>query len=89
MSIPFERGEIPMLYYWSEPSLADALSDPVIQAVMAADAVDPAALNALLREATRKLEPASRPSRSAGTRMAHAGMSAKAQAQAETACAAA
>ena len=56
-----------MLQYWSEPSLADALSDPVVQAVMAADAVDPIALSALLREAARKLEADCRPSRSAGT----------------------
>jgi hypothetical protein len=89
MSIPFERGEIPMLHYWSEPSLADALSDPVVQAVMAADAVDPAALSALLREATRKLKPASRSSRSGGTRAAHTRIGAETQAQAESACTAA
>jgi len=60
-----------MLHYWSEPSLADVLSDPVVQAVMAADAVDLAALSAMLREAARKVEPDSRASRSAGTRAAH------------------
>jgi hypothetical protein len=60
-----------MLHYWSEPSLADALSDPVVKAVMAADAVDPAALSALLREAASKLDADSRPSRSAGTRASH------------------
>ena len=54
-----------MLHYWSEPSLADVLSDPVVQAIMAADAVDPDALSALLRKAARKLEPDPRPSRSA------------------------
>jgi len=89
MSIPFERSEIPMLNYWSEPSLADALSDPVVKAVMTADAVDPAALSALLREAARKLEPDSRPSRSAGTRASDTGIGAEAQAQAESACVAA
>jgi len=60
-----------MLHYWSEPSLADVLSEPVVKAVMAADAVDLAALSAVLREAARKVEPDSRPSRSAGTRAAH------------------
>jgi hypothetical protein len=56
-----------MFNYWSEPSLADVLSDPVIQAVMAADDVDPAALSALLRKAARKIELDSRPSRAADT----------------------
>jgi hypothetical protein len=65
------------------------VSDPVVQAVMAADAVDPAALGALLREAARKLDPDSLPSRSAGTRASHTGISAEAQAQAKSACAAA
>ena len=67
-----------MLHYWSEPSLADVLSEPVVKAVMAADAVDPAALSALLREAARKLRRAS-----------HTGIGAGAQARAEGACAAA
>jgi hypothetical protein len=53
-------------HYGSEPSLAETLSDPVIQAVMAADAVDPAALDALLREAAHRMEsrrhPSERPS---------------------------
>jgi hypothetical protein len=89
MSTLFKRREMPMLHYWSEPSLADALSDPVVQAVMAADAVDPVALSALLCEAARKLEADCRPSRSAGTRASHTGISAKAQAQAESSCVAA
>lgn len=33
-----------------EPSLLDALSDPIIRAIMAADRVDPAALATSLRE---------------------------------------
>ena len=49
-----------MLHYWSEPSLADVLSEPVVKAVMAADSVDPAALNALLREVACKVERDSR-----------------------------
>ncbi len=40
----------------TEPSLAETLSDPVIQAMMAADAVDPLALDALLREVALKVE---------------------------------
>jgi len=50
---------------WREPSLAETLSDPVIRAVMAADAVDPAALAALLREAALKVESTLGPSRPA------------------------
>jgi hypothetical protein len=50
-----------MLHYWSEPSLAETLLDPVVQAVMAADAVDPAALDALLREVARRVGPRLRP----------------------------
>ena len=57
-----------MLHYWSEPSLAETLSDPVVQAVMAADAVDPTALDALLREVAHKVEPRLHPSRSTGAR---------------------
>jgi len=33
-----------------EPRLLDALSDPIVQAVMAADGVDPEALRSSLRE---------------------------------------
>ena len=53
-----------MLHSWNwseprrtEPSLAETLSDPVIQAVMAADAVDREALDALLREVALRVEP--------------------------------
>jgi hypothetical protein len=46
-----------MLDCWSEPSLAETLSDPVVQAVMAADAVDPTALDALLRVVAHRVEP--------------------------------
>jgi hypothetical protein len=45
-----------MYYQFPEPSLRDALKDPVVQAVMAADGVDPAALSALMRETARKIE---------------------------------
>lgn len=45
-----------MYYQFREPSLRDALKDPVVQAVMAADGVDPAALGALMRETARKVE---------------------------------
>jgi hypothetical protein len=50
MSTGFEGVRFSMLYVQSEPSLAETLSDPMIQALMAADAVDPDALDALLRE---------------------------------------
>ena len=40
----------------SEPSLADALADPLIQALMAADGVHPAELRALVLETARKIE---------------------------------
>ena len=49
-------------HYGSEPSLAETLSDPVVQAVMAADAVDPAALDALLREVAHGMESRLHPS---------------------------
>ena len=39
---------------FGEPTLADMLSDPVIQAVMRADAVDPAELRALLDRVRRE-----------------------------------
>jgi hypothetical protein len=38
-----------------EPSLSEALSDPVIRAVMKADGVDPAALTADLQRIARNL----------------------------------
>jgi hypothetical protein len=56
---------MPHSWNWREPSLAETLSDPVIRAVMAADAVDPAALAALLREAALRMEPPLGPSRPA------------------------
>jgi len=56
-----------MFYSWSEPSLTDVLSDPVIQALMAADDVAPDALSALLRKVARKIALPSGPSRSADT----------------------
>ena len=39
-----------------EPSLADAMADPLIQALMLADAVHPAELRALIRETVRRIE---------------------------------
>ena len=46
-----------MLHCWSEPTLAETLADPMVRAVMAADAVDPEALAALLRAAASRVEP--------------------------------
>ena len=62
MSTPLREGEIVMFYQCGEPSLRDALKDPVVQAVMAADGVDPSALSALMRETARKIELGDRPS---------------------------
>ena len=45
-----------MLRPCGELSLADALADPLIQALMLADAVDPAELKALMRETARRIE---------------------------------
>jgi len=45
-----------MLRPCREPSLADATADPVIRALMLADAVDPAKLRALMRETARKMK---------------------------------
>jgi len=68
MSTGFDESEVPMLHCWSEPSLAETLADPMVLAVMAADAVDPAALDALLREVAHRVEPRRPPSRSTGAR---------------------
>lgn len=38
-----------------EPSLIDALSDPIVQAVMTADGVDPRLLKASLRKTARNI----------------------------------
>jgi len=45
-----------MLRPCGELSLADALADPLIHALMLADAVDPAELRALMRGAARRIE---------------------------------
>ncbi len=45
-----------MLRPCGELSLADALADPLIHALMLADAVDPAELRALMRETARSIE---------------------------------
>ena len=41
-----------------ELTLSDLLADPMIRAVMAADQVDPAALEAALSRLSRRLDPA-------------------------------
>ena len=38
-----------------EPSLSDALSDPIVQTIMSADHVDPRTLEADLRATARKV----------------------------------
>ena len=40
-----------------EPSLSDALSDPIVQIIMNADHVDPQALEASLRATALKVRP--------------------------------
>ena len=52
------RGECgpPIGAYRRDMSLAEALSDPLIRAVMAADRVDPARLAADLAETARHLD---------------------------------
>jgi len=40
-----------------EPTLADTLADPVIRALMAADGVDPQALETVLRRLARQMLP--------------------------------
>jgi hypothetical protein len=41
-----------------EPTLSDALADPVVRAMMAADGVDPQALETTLRKLARQVMPA-------------------------------
>ncbi len=41
----------------AEPTLTDALSDGIVQAMMKADGVDPAGLEALLGRVARRREP--------------------------------
>src|SRR5205823_2428698 len=50
MSTPLRR-EVPMFRPCREPSLDDAMADPLIQALMLADGVDPDELRALMRGA--------------------------------------
>jgi len=40
-----------------EPSLTDALSDPIVRAIMSADGVDPRMLEASLRKTARSVKP--------------------------------
>jgi hypothetical protein len=42
----------------AEPTLTDALADPVVRAMMAADGVDPQALEITLRNLARQVMPA-------------------------------
>lgn len=44
-----------MSCFQGEPRLLDALSDPIVQALMAADGVDPEALHANLRQTATKV----------------------------------
>jgi hypothetical protein len=46
-----------------EPSLSEALTDPIIEAMMKADGVDPKALEAELRNMARKMSGRQRPQR--------------------------
>lgn len=55
-----------------EPKLADAMADPLIQALMLADEVHPAELRALMRETARRIELGLYAPRSTGTRAAPA-----------------
>ena len=41
---------------WHEPTLAETLSDPIVQAVMQADRVDRRKLEAVLRFITERIE---------------------------------
>ncbi|MBI1779403.1 MAG: hypothetical protein HYR63_29065 [Proteobacteria bacterium] len=52
----------------AEPKLREILADPVIQAVMRADHVDPDALRSTLQEMSQKIEPSRR--RDRGSRVA-------------------
>jgi len=47
--------EVTMNCSHEEPSLSDALSDPIIQTIMTADHVDPQALEASLRETAQRV----------------------------------
>ena len=40
-----------------EPKLSDALSDPVVLAMMAADGVTPQIMCSIMRDAVRKVDP--------------------------------
>jgi hypothetical protein len=55
---------------WSccEPTLAEILSDPIVAAVMAADAVDVRELDMMLSQIARGLHAAEDPPRLAGTK---------------------
>lgn len=46
-----------MRTYVEEPTLEEALADPLVHAVMAADDVDPAELKAMLMSVARTFEP--------------------------------
>jgi len=46
-----------------EPTLSEALTDPIVQAMMKADGVDPKALEAELKSMARKMSGRQRPVR--------------------------
>jgi hypothetical protein len=50
-----------MICYPRDPSLSEALADPLVRAVMAADHVDPRKLAAELRETAARLNRFDRP----------------------------
>jgi hypothetical protein len=52
--IRIRKGEDMYCQLW-EPSLAEALADPIVKAMMKADRVDPAALEADLRRIARTI----------------------------------
>jgi len=54
VSVPAQ--EVPVAWRGGEPPLAEVLSDPLIQAVMAADGVDPLELEACLMNVRRGLD---------------------------------
>jgi hypothetical protein len=55
------EDEKTMEHICREPSLAQVLADPAIQALMASDGIDRAELDALIETARRRIERARRP----------------------------
>jgi hypothetical protein len=50
-----EKKDRPMICYPRDPNLSEALNDPLVRAVMAADGVDASKLAAELREVADRL----------------------------------